>query len=53
MSSHLFGFIDNIMNMLGFSELGFVIIAKVADKHGSKRYEKEVAVHQTVYILLN
>ncbi|KAL5548642.1 hypothetical protein UlMin_003873 [Ulmus minor] len=40
--SYLFGFIDNILNLLGFSESGFVITSKVANEHVFERYEKEI-----------
>ncbi|KAL5548647.1 hypothetical protein UlMin_003878 [Ulmus minor] len=40
--SYLFGFIDNIQNLLGFSESGFVITSKVADEHVLERYENEI-----------
>ncbi|KAL5548649.1 hypothetical protein UlMin_003880 [Ulmus minor] len=40
--SYLFGFIDNILNLLGFSESGFVITSKVAEEHVLERYEKEI-----------
>ncbi|KAL5548650.1 hypothetical protein UlMin_003881 [Ulmus minor] len=40
--SYLFGFIDTILNFLGFSESGFVITSKVADENVFERYEKEI-----------
>lgn len=41
-SSYLFGFIDNILKLLGFARSAFVITAKVADTDVSERYEQEV-----------
>ncbi|KAB1221657.1 Cellulose synthase-like protein E6 [Morella rubra] len=41
-SSYLFGFLDNILKLLGFARSAFVITAKVADTDVSERYEQEV-----------
>ncbi|WCJ33116.1 cellulose synthase like E1 [Euphorbia peplus] len=41
-SSNLFAFLDTILKLMGFSELDFVITAKVTDEDVSRRYEKEI-----------
>lgn len=41
-SSYLFAFTDTILKLMGFSELDFVITAKVADEDVSSRYKKEI-----------
>ncbi|XP_050371387.1 cellulose synthase-like protein E1 [Argentina anserina] len=41
-SSYLFAFMDTILYLLGYSDSGFVITAKVADEDVSQRYEKEI-----------
>ena len=42
MTSYLFGFLDNILRLLGFSKSAFVITAKVADDDVSQRYKQEI-----------
>ncbi|XP_058200272.1 cellulose synthase-like protein E1 isoform X2 [Rhododendron vialii] len=41
-TSHLFGFTENILKLLGFAKSGFIVTSKVADEDVSLRYEKEV-----------
>ncbi|KAF8023277.1 hypothetical protein BT93_F0698 [Corymbia citriodora subsp. variegata] len=41
-TSYVFGFLDNIMRLLGISKSAFVVTAKVADDDVSKRYEQEL-----------
>ncbi|KAF3952439.1 hypothetical protein CMV_022000 [Castanea mollissima] len=42
MTSYFFGFLDNILRLLGFSKSAFVITAKVADDDVSQRYKQEI-----------
>ncbi|XP_050945240.1 cellulose synthase-like protein E1 isoform X2 [Cucumis melo] len=41
-SSYLFALIDSALKILGWSDLTFVITAKVTDQEVSQRYEKEI-----------
>ncbi|GAV86437.1 LOW QUALITY PROTEIN: Cellulose_synt domain-containing protein, partial [Cephalotus follicularis] len=41
-TSYLFGFIDTILNLLGFAKSAFAITAKVVDEEVTHRYEKEL-----------
>lgn len=41
-SSYLFAVIDSILKLLGFTDSGFIISAKVADQDVSQRYEKDI-----------
>ncbi|KAK8504571.1 hypothetical protein V6N11_019250 [Hibiscus sabdariffa] len=40
-SSYSFAFFENILKLLGYSQLAFVVTAKVADEDVSKRYDRE------------
>ncbi|XP_050288234.1 cellulose synthase-like protein E1 isoform X3 [Quercus robur] len=42
MTSYFFGFLDNILRLLGFSKSAFVITAKVTDDDVSQRYKQEI-----------
>ncbi|TQD96697.1 hypothetical protein C1H46_017699 [Malus baccata] len=42
MSSYLFAFIDTILHSFGYSNLAFVITAKVANEDVSQRHKKEI-----------
>ncbi|XP_038689760.1 cellulose synthase-like protein E6 [Tripterygium wilfordii] len=41
-TSYLFGLLDNILKLMGISNSGFVVTAKVADEEVSLRYEQEM-----------
>ncbi|CAK9148877.1 unnamed protein product [Ilex paraguariensis] len=41
-SSYLFAFVDTILRLLGFSDTGFIISAKVSEQEVSQRYEQEM-----------
>ncbi|THU48253.1 hypothetical protein C4D60_Mb09t24300 [Musa balbisiana] len=41
-TSYLYGTVDAILKVMGFSKTGFTITAKMADADASKRYEQEI-----------
>ncbi|PPD82156.1 hypothetical protein GOBAR_DD20916 [Gossypium barbadense] len=41
-TSYLFAFFETILKLLGYSQLNFVVTAKVADEDVSKRYDQEL-----------
>lgn len=54
-TSFLFGFLDVVLEQLGFSRSSFAVTSKVADDEESKRYENEImefGTHSPMFTIL-